>query len=88
MKQKVIRPVFVIFFFASLLAVLGTACSREHQCKCTNSDNPNDEQFKVFVVDGSISCDDLEMMAVEEHDDNSSLRRVDTVRLKCRDFGE
>ena len=73
----------------AMLVLVG--CSREHQCKCTYADNPNDEQFKVFVVDGSISCDDLVMMGYEEHvatEGVNSLRRVDTVRLNCRDFGE
>ena len=43
------------YLFLSFLAIGGlfTSCSREHQCKCFYSDDPNDEQFKVFVVDGN-----------------------------------
>ena len=80
-------------FYAVMAAgvMLSAACSREHQCKCTYADNPNDEQFKVFVADGSISCDDFVMMGYEEHvatEGVNTLHRVDTVRINCRDFGE
>ena len=80
-------------FFALLAAgmLFSVACSREHQCKCTYSNDPNDNQFKVFTVDGSISCDDLVMMGFEEHvatEGVNSLHRVDTVRINCREFGE
>lgn len=81
------------YLFLSFLVIGGlfTSCSREHQCKCFYSDDPNDEQFKVFVVDGSISCDDFVMMGYEEHvatEGVNSLQRVDTLRIHCRDFGE
>lgn len=71
--------------------LLTVACSREHQCKCFYTDNPADEQYKVFVVDGSIDCKDIVMMGYEEHvatEGVNSLHRVDTVRLNCRDFAE
>lgn len=80
-----------LFELLALGLLVTVSCSREHQCKCTYANNPDDEQFKVFVVDGSISCDDLVMMGFEEHvatEGVNSLRRVDTVRINCRDFGE
>ena len=82
------------YFFLALLAtgmLLTVACNREHQCKCFYSDDPNDVQYKVFVVDGSINCEDIVMMGFEEHvttEGVNSLRRVDTVRMTCRDFAE
>ena len=80
-------------FFALMAAgmLLSVACSREHKCKCFYADDPNDVQYKVFVVDGSISCEDIVMMGYEEHvatEGVNSLHRVDTVRINCRDFGE
>ena len=86
MKKK-----YLFFAMLTMGILLSVACSREHECKCTYSNNPNDEQFKVFVVDGSISCDDLVMMGYEEHvatEGVNSLRRVDTIRINCRDFGD
>lgn len=81
------------YLFLSFLAIgaVFASCGREHHCKCFYSNNPNDDQFKVFVVDGSISCDDLVMMGYEEHvatEGVNSLQRVDTLRIHCRDFGE
>lgn len=80
-------------FFAMLAAgaILSVACGREHKCKCFYADDPTDVQYKVFVVDGSISCEDIVMMGYEEHvatEGVNSLHRVDTVRINCRDFGE
>lgn len=71
--------------------VLFAACNREHECKCTYTSIENDQLFKVFVVDGSISCEDIVMMGYEEHiatEQGQSLRRVDTLRMECRDFGD
>lgn len=86
MKKHILTLVSVAFGLLLL-----TACSREHKCKCTYNDTPNDDQYKVFVVDGSISCDDIVMMGFEEHvatEGVNSLHRVDTVRITCRDFGD
>lgn len=80
-----------LFFALPAVALLFGACNREHQCKCTYDAVENDQLFKVFVVDGSISCEDIVMMGYEEHiatEQGQSLRRVDTLRLTCRDFGE
>ena len=54
MKKHILTLVSVAFGLLLL-----AACSREHKCKCTYNDTPNDDQYKVFVVDGSISCDDI-----------------------------
>jgi hypothetical protein len=86
MKKK-----YLFFVLLAMGMVASVACSREHQCKCFYSDNPNDDQYKVFVVDGSISCDDFEMMGYEVHvatEGVNSLQRIDTLRIHCRDFGE
>lgn len=86
MKKKYL---FMGVLAVGMLTLAG--CGREHQCKCTYSNNPNDDQYKVFVVDGSIACEDLVMMGYEEHvatEGVNSLHRVDTVRITCRDFGE
>ncbi len=81
----------LFFVMLGVVALMAAACSKEHQCKCTYANNPNDDQFKVFVVDGSISCEDLVLMGFEEHvatEGVNSLHRVDTLRINCRDFGE
>ena len=81
-----------MYFLLGLMGLVSLCgCNKEHECKCTYSDDPNDVQFKVFVVDASISCNDLVMMGFEEHvatEGVNSLCRVDTLRINCRDFSE
>lgn len=83
------------YLLLSLLAFGGLffSCSREHQCKCfyTNSPTPIEDNNMIFLVDGSISCDDFVMMGFEEHVSTAgvnTLHRVDTLRIRCRDFND
>jgi len=79
-----------------LLAVAGvmvlTGCNKEHQCKCEKVDAPDDvsERNMIFVLDGSISCDNITEMAFEEHvsvEGGTTLRRIEVHKVKCRDYG-
>lgn len=86
MKKHLLLASAAFIAFAGLVS-----CGREHKCKCFYTDDPTDAQYKVFVVDGSIDCEDFVMMGYEEHvatEGVNSLHRVDTVRINCRDFGE
>ena len=68
-----------------------SSCSKEHQCKCVTTDIEDDGNLKVFVLEGSVSCEDITEMAFEEHvsvEGGTSLRRVDVHKVKCRDYGD
>ena len=83
-------------FFTTLAAVAMLAavwgCNKEHQCKCVWTDESDDnEQLKVFVIDGGLDCDDITEMAFEEKyvtDDGISLHHVDVHKVKCRPYGD
>lgn len=81
----------IVLTFVAALALLAVGCSKEHQCKCVTTDVEDDGLLKYFVVDGSISCDDITEMAFEEHisvEGGTSLHRVEVHKVSCRDYGK
>lgn len=74
-----------------LMGLMGlSACGKEHQCKCVTTDVEDDGLLKYFVIDGSISCDDITEMAFEEHvsvEGGTSLHRVEVHKVSCREYG-
>ena len=86
MKKKIL-PLMMV---ALTLALAG--CAKDKQCKCFTTDVPDDGLLKVLVVDGSMKCDDISEMAIEEkvqdENGNYTLRRTEVHKVKCRDYAE
>lgn len=82
-------------FFAGVMCMVGLAglagCSKEHQCKCETTDVEDDGTLKVFVLEGSISCEDITEMAFEKHvsiEGGTTLERYEVHKVKCRSYGD
>lgn len=89
MKKKVFIGIIGLMGLAGIAGL--SSCSKEHKCKCVTTDVQDDGLLKYFVVDGSISCDDITEMAFEEHvsvEGGTSLHRVDVHKVKCREYGD
>ena len=79
-----------------VLAVAGgmvlTGCGKEHQCRCEKTDVESGwDENMVFVLDGSVSCENITEMAFEVHESvegGTTLRRVEEHKVKCRDYGD
>lgn len=86
MKKKALYAV------AALCMVLA-ACGKEHQCKCTTTDVPDDGLLKLMTIDGGMSCDDIHTMGYEVHvvdstDGSHSLVRIEMHEVSCRDYAD
>lgn len=86
MKKKIL-PLIVV-----LLSLAAAGCAKDKQCKCTTTDVQDDGLLKVLVVDGSMRCEDIVEMAMEEkirdEEGNYTLTRVQVHKVKCRDYAE
>lgn len=85
------KKMFYVLAFAGV--VMLTGCGKEHQCKCLKTDLEEGafDENMVFVLDGSIDCDNITEMAFEEHvsvEGGTSLRRVEVHKVKCRSYGD
>lgn len=81
----------IVFLLAAVGMLTLVGCNKEHQCKCETTDIEDDGNLKVFVVEGSIACEDITEMAFEEHvsvEGGSTLQRVEIHKVKCRSFGD
>lgn len=89
MKKNVLVGVIGL---AGLVGLMGlSSCSKEHQCKCVTTDVQDDGLLKYFVVEGSISCEDITEMSFEEHisvEGGTSLHRVEVHKVSCRSYGD
>lgn len=83
----------LIYVLAAAGVMVLAGCGKEHQCKCEKTDAPDDvtEQNMVFVLEGSVSCENITEMAFEEHvsvEGGTTLRRVEVHKVKCRSYGD
>lgn len=83
----------ILYMLAATAIVMAAAgCSKEHQCKCEiiDAEYIPDNDYRVFIVDGSISCEDITEMSFEERyatESSISVHHVDVLKVKCRDYG-
>lgn len=83
------KKIMYMMAVAGVLALAG--CSKEHQCKCVTTDVEDDGNLKVFVLEGSIACEDIKEMALEEHvsvEGGTTLTRVEVHKVDCRSYGD
>lgn len=83
------KKLFYMLAVAGVITLAG--CSKEHQCKCVTTDIEDDGNLKVFVLEGSVSCEDITEMAFEEHvsvEGGTTLRTVDVHKVNCRSYGD
>lgn len=87
MKQK-----WIVGLMGLMGLVCLAGCGKEHQCKCEKTDvDAGYDENMVFVLDGSIDCENITEMAFEEHvssEGGTSLRRVEVHKVKCRSYGD
>lgn len=87
MKHKFLIPVII----AAVAALLLPACTREHQCRCSHSEDGGHMMF--FTVDRSLKCEDITEMSIERHIIDSTngtptLERIEVHQLSCHEYAE
>lgn len=85
----------ILMIGAATLLLLATACHKERQCKCTYTELENDNSLRFLYVDNGMKCENITEMAEEVHITDStttppshSLRRIETHKVSCRNYGE
>lgn len=86
MKKKAI-------YLVAALCLVFVACGKEHQCKCTTTDIPDDGLLKLLTIDGGMDCEDIHTMGFEVHyvdstDGSHSLMRTEMHDVSCRDYAD
>lgn len=80
------------FLLLAGLCLVAAGCGKEHRCKCTTTDIEDDGLLKIITIDGSLGCDDISEMGIENkivsEDGVQTLERVEMHTVSCRDYAD